>query len=161
MKHRTVILGYFLVVLFFTIGCSKPVEPTYLGYENLRIGKVGIKNNVVMLDLKFYNPNKYELQVKEAKMDVFFNDRLLGDAFMNDKVNLAPLDTTFVPFTVNATAANILANTAQILLNPNVRVKIQGNVKAGRKGIYKNVPINYEGTQRIQISRTDITNSNH
>lgn len=160
MKNRAVVLGYFLVVIFFMIGCNKPIPPTYLGYQNLRIGKIGIESNVVLLDLKFYNPNKYVLKVKEAKMDVYFNDRLLGNSSMDNVVNLLSLDTTIVPFKVEATALNILANTAQIILNPNVNVKIVGNTKAGRKGIYVNVPINYEGIQRIQLSRTDTTNRN-
>jgi hypothetical protein len=36
-------------------------------------------------------------------------------------------------------------------------VKVQGNAKAGRGGIFVNIPINYQGTQRIQLSRTDTT----
>ena len=160
MKNKAVILGYFSIVLFFAIGCSKPIQPTYLGYQNLRLGKVGTKSNVLMSDIKFYNPNKYALNIKEAEMDVYFNDRLLGHTSMSSVVSLPPLDTTFVPFTIQASAADILANTAQIFLNPNVRVKVQGNAKAGRGGIFVNVPINYQGTQRIQLSRTDTTNRN-
>jgi LEA14-like dessication related protein len=160
MKHKTVILGYFLIVLFFLISCSKPIQPTYLGYQNLRLGKVGTKSNVLMSDIKFYNPNKYALNVKEAEMDVYFNDRLLGHTSMQNMVSLPPKDTTFVPFTIEASMADILANSAQIFLNPNVRVKVQGNAKAGRGGIYVNIPINYSGTQRIQLTRTDTTSRN-
>ena len=158
MKNKTMILGYFLISIFFTISCSKPIQPTYLGYQNLRLGKVGTKSNVLMSDIKFYNPNKYALNVKEAEMDVYFNDRLLGHTSMSNTVSLPPLDTTLVPFTIAASMTDILANTAQIYLNPNVRVKVQGNAKAGRGGIFVNIPINYSGTQRIQLTRTDTTN---
>jgi len=157
MKNKRAILGYFSILLFFTIGCSKPIQPTYLGYQNLRFGKSGTKNNVIMTDIKFYNPNKYALNVKEAEMDVYFNDRFLGHTSMSDVVSLPPLDTTFVPFTIQASVADILANTAQIFLNPTVRVKVQGNAKAGRGGFFVNIPINFQGTQRIQLSGTDTT----
>ena len=157
MKSKLVILGYSLMVIFFAIGCSKPIQPTYLGYQNIRLGRVGDRNNVLMSDIKFYNPNKYALNVKEAEMDVYFNDRLLGHTSMANMVSLPPMDTTFVPFTIQASATDLLANTAQIFLNPNVRVKVQGNAKAGRGGIFVNIPINYQGTQRIQFSRTDTT----
>lgn len=160
MKNKAVIFGYFSILLFFALGCSKPLQPTYLGYQNLRLGRVGTKNNVVMSDIKFYNPNKYALNVKQAEMDVYFNDRLLGHTSMNNVVNLPPLDTTLVPFSIEASVTDLLANTAQIFLNPNVRVRIQGNAKAGRKGIFVNIPINYQGTQRIQLARTDTTNRN-
>ncbi len=157
MKNKVMIFGYFSIILFFAVGCSKPIQPTYLGYQNLRLGRVGAKNNVVMSDIKFYNPNKYALNVKQAEMDVYFNDRLLGHTSMNNMVSLPPMDTTLVPFTVEASAMDLLANTAQIFLNPNVRVRIQGNAKAGRGGFFVNIPINYSGTQRIQLSRTDTT----
>ena len=157
MKNKAVIFGYFSILLFFALGCSKPLQPTYLGYQNLRLGRVGTKNNVIMSDIKFYNPNKYALTVKQAEMDVFFNDRLLGHTSMNNLVSLAPLDTTLVPFSIQASVTDLLANTAQIFLNPNVRVRVQGNAKAGRGGFFVNSPINYQGTQRIQLSRTDTT----
>ena len=157
MKNKAVIFGYFLITLFFAIGCSKPIQPTYLGYKNLRLGKVGTKNNVVMSDIKFYNPNKYALKVKQAKMDIFFNDRFLGHTSIVDLVTLPPLDTTFIPFVTEASMTDLLATSAQIFLNPNVRIKVQGNAKVGRGGIFVNVPINYQGTQRIQLSRTDTT----
>jgi LEA14-like dessication related protein len=160
MKNKTLIFGYFLIVIFFAIGCSKPIQPTYLGYQNLRLGRVNGKNNVLMSDIKFYNPNKYALNVKQAEMDVYFNDRLLGHTSMSNMVSLPPMDTTLVPFTVEASATDILANAAQIFLNPNVQVRIQGNAKAGRGGIFVNIPINYQGTQRIQLTRTDTTSRN-
>ena len=157
MKNKAVIYGYFFILLFFAIGCSKPLQPTYLGYQNLRLGRVGTKNNVIMSDIKFYNPNKYALNVKQAEMDVYFNDRLLGHTSMNNMVSLPPMDTTLVPFTVQASVTDLLANTAQIFLNPNVRVRVQGNAKAGRGGVFVNIPINYQGTQRIKLARTDTT----
>ena len=160
MKNKAVIFGYLFILLFFAIACSKPIQPTYLGYQNLRLGKVGTKSNVLMSDIKFYNPNKYTLNVKEAEMDIYFNDRLLGHTSLSNVVSLPPLDTTLVPFTIEASATDLLANTAQIFLNPNVRVKVQGNAKAGRGGIFVNIPINYQGTQRIQLSRTDTSTRN-
>jgi LEA14-like dessication related protein len=157
MKNKTVIFGYSLMLIFFAIGCSKPIQPTYLGYQNLRLGKVGTKNNVLMSDIKFYNPNKYALNVKQAEMDVYFNDRLLGHTSLSNMVSLPPLDTTLVPFTIEASATDLLANVAQIYLNPNVKIRVQGNAKAGRGGVFLNIPINYQGTQRISLSRTDTT----
>jgi LEA14-like dessication related protein len=157
MKNQRMIFGYAFFLLFFAISCSKPVQPTYLGYQNLRFGKVGAKNNVLMSDIKFYNPNRYALNVKQADMDVYFNDRFLGHTSMTNMVSLPPKDTTLVPFTIEASATDLLANAAQIYLNPNVRIKVQGNAKAGRGGIFVNIPIKYQGTQRISLSRTDTT----
>jgi hypothetical protein len=46
----------------------------------------------------------------------------------------------------------VLSNALKVFLNPDVRIKITGSAKAGRGGIFLNVPIDYEGTQRIELA---------
>jgi len=40
----------------------------------------------------------------------------------------------------------------KVFLNPDVKVKITGTAKAGRGSFFLNVPIDYEGTQHIEVS---------
>lgn len=139
------------LILFFVSSCSKPVAPEYAGYENFRLEKAGFSNNVLAMDIKLYNPNNYNLQLKSASMDVHFNDRFLGHSALDTLITLTAKDTTSFPLRMNASAKDILRNTADLLLNPNVKVKITGSARAGRGGFFINVPINYEGMQRIEL----------
>ena len=144
----------FVTSLFFIYSfsaCKKPVPPEYVSYENFRLEKMGFSENVLAADVKLYNPNTYNLQLKSADLDIYFNDRFLGHSSLNNLIVLTAKDTTAFPIRMQASAKDLLKNTADLLLNPNVKIRVSGSAKAGRGGIFINVPINYEGMQKISF----------
>ena len=143
-----------LILLFcaaLLASCGKPEPPTYLGYSNVRLEKAGLTASVVAADLKFYNPNSYALKLKQADMEVFFNDRLMGRSVLDSLIILPSRDTSFVPLRLQASGKELLASAAQLLLNPNVRLRVKGTAKVGRGSFFVNIPVDYEGTQRIEL----------
>jgi LEA14-like dessication related protein len=113
--------------------------------------QLGFTNNVLATDVKLYNPNRYPLQLKSASLDFYINNAFLGHSTLDSLIVLPAQDTSYIPLRLKASAKDILSNTAKILLNPDVKVKITGSAKAGRGGFFVNVPIDYEGVQRIQL----------
>jgi len=143
---------WLLAVVACAFGCSKPKAPTYLGYENFRLKKAGLGNNVLATDVKLYNPNSYPLQLKSASLDVYFNNNYLGHSSLDSLIILPAKDTAYVPLQLQAKAKDVLSNALKVFLNPEVKVKITGSAKAGRSGIFLNIPIDYEGVQHINLS---------
>lgn len=139
------------IFLIGVLSCSKPLSPTYLGYEPFRVEKVGFSNNVIATQVKLYNPNNYPLKVKSASVELFINNNFLGRSTIDSLIELPAKDTTYVPLRLQASAKDLLGNAAKILLNPNVKVKITGSAKAGRGSFFVNVPIDYEGMQKIEL----------
>jgi LEA14-like dessication related protein len=140
------------IVLLYTLSsCSKPQPPQYAGYENFRLEKASINNSILATDVKLYNPNSYNLQLKSADLQVYFNDRYLGRSTLDSLIILPAKDTAKFPLRMQASAKDILRNGANLLMNPDVKIRITGNAKAGRSGVFINVPINYEGVQRINL----------
>ena len=139
-------------ILLFGVGCSKPLAPKYLGYQNFRLLKAGLTDNVVATDVKLYNPNSYALKLRSASVDVYFNDSYLGHSAIDSLIVLPPKDTSYVPLQLQAKTKDILNNAMKVFLNPDVKVKITGTAKAGRGSFFLNVPIDYEGTQRIDLN---------
>ena len=140
-----------IIFIFFLSACSKPLSPTYLGYDNFRVNQVGLNNTILSTRAKLFNPNKYPLQLKSASIDVYINDDYLGKSTLDSLIILPAQDTTYVPLRLTASAKDLLSNSFKILLNPEVKVKIKGSAKAGRSGLFINVPIDYEGRQRIEL----------
>lgn len=97
------------------------------------------------------------MQLKAAQVDVFFNDKFVGHSVLDTLINIPQKDTFFIPVYMDVKLKSLLANAAQLLLNPDVLVKLNGNAKVGKGGIFVNVPINYEGKQRIDIFARDST----
>jgi LEA14-like dessication related protein len=145
-------LLYFSISLVFMLAaCSKPTSPKYLGYENFRLEKAGLKNTILSTRVKLYNPNNYPLQLKSASIDVYINDDYLGHSSVDSLIILPKMDTTFVPLRLTASAKDLLNSTLKVWLNPEVKMRIKGSAKAGRGGLFINVPIDYEGVQRIEL----------
>lgn len=140
-----------LILLVVITSCGKPKGPEYVGYENFRLEKAGLSESILATDVKLYNPNNYALQLKSASMDVFFNDKFLGHSSLDSLIVLPGKDTSSIPLRMRASAKDLLKNSMSLLLNPDVKIRITGSAKAGRGGFFINVPINYEGTQRIQL----------
>ena len=140
------------IILLYTLSsCSKPEPPKYVGYEKFRLEKASLSSSILATDVKLYNPNSYNLQLKSASLDIYFNDKFLGHSTLDSLITLPAKDTATFPVRMQASAKDIFSNSAKLLLNPDVRIRITGNAKAGRSGIFVNVPINYEGVQRIDI----------
>ena len=140
-----------IILVYALSSCSKPLPPQYVGYDNFRLEKASISNSILATDVKLYNPNNYNLQLKSADLEVYFNDKFLGRSTLDSLITLPAKDTAKFPLRMQASAKDILSNSAKLLMNPDVKIRITGNAKAGRGGIFVNVPINYEGMQRINL----------
>ncbi len=147
MKNTVIVL----LVLLLLNACSKPASPEYLGYENFRLEQAGLKNNIVSTRVKLYNPNNYPLQLKSASIDVYINNDYLGHSSVDTLIILPKKDTSFVPLRLTASAKDLLNSSLKVWLNPEVKVRIKGSAKAGRGGFFINVPIDYEGMQKIEL----------
>ncbi len=141
----------YLFLLFFLSSCSKPSSPKYVGYETFKVEKVGLKDNILSTKVNLYNPNNYALKLKSASIDVFINNDFLGHSSLDSLITLPGKDTTFVPLRLTASAKDLLSNTLKVWLNPDVKVRIKGSARAGRGSFFINVPIDYEGMQRIAL----------
>jgi LEA14-like dessication related protein len=128
-----------------------------LGYSNVRLEKASLANSVVAADLKFFNPNSYALQLKQADIDVFVNDKLMGHSKIDSLLSLPGRDTSAIPFRVNVDARSMAKQLAGLLLNPDVRLRLKGTAKVGKGGFFMNMPVDYEATQRIDFFATDTT----
>ena len=140
------IIFYISIIFFFTLtSCKSIQQPIYLATENVRLNNLGFKQSLLKAEMKFYNPNRKSIKFKSAYINVFLQERLLGNISFDTFVNMQPKDTLFVPVSGTISIKSALANAANILLKDSVKVKMHGNVKAGTNGIYKNIVVNYEG----------------
>lgn len=160
MKKLFNLLPPVIVLLLLFSSCSKPKEPEYIGFENLHIQKAGLSESVVNADVKCFNPNSFDIKLKKAELDVFVNDKFVGHSTLDTLINIPAKDTFYVPVSLKLNLGDLFKNAVQLLLNPEVRLKVEGKAKVGRSGIYKNFPVSYEGKQRIDelLKDTSITN---
>ena len=135
-----------LVILIFA-ACAKPKNFDYLGFDNVKILKWGIKETTVGMDVKFYNPNS-ALQLKKAEVDVEINKKYLGRTVIDSLINIPKKDTFIIPMTMNIETVSAVSGILQSVSDSSVLIKLDGKATVGRGGIFFNYPIKYEGMQK-------------
>jgi LEA14-like dessication related protein len=145
---KTSTFYFFLFALFF-VSCSNPKDLIYQDVTNFKLLELSLNPRVGM-DVQFYNPNKKGMVLKDANIDVYINNKLIGNAKMEQRFTVPAMDTFLLPVTLKADLKGVFANTISIVANKEVKLKLHGWVKAGRKMTLP-VPINYEGTKRLNV----------
>jgi len=135
------------------LACAKPTGFDYLGVKNVKVLRFGLKESTVGLDVGYYNPNKFPVVMKRADVDVYVNDDYFGKTTLDTTIHIPRRDTFYLPVVLKvdmgASALQLIQTIAQG--QEEVKVKLDGNVRVGRSGIFINYPIRYEGMQKLGL----------
>lgn len=138
-----------VIAFFFIAGCRNPEAPVYYDFVNFRLDSIGESRSVVSAALKYYNPNNYRMLLKDGAVDVYINQQLAGHSFLDSTIVIPRKDTFYLPVRMRIDMQVIAANALSIFLNNQVDIKLQGKARLGRSGVFKTVPIFYEGKQQL------------
>ncbi len=143
-------------ILFVSIGsllnsCSTPKALEYREFKNLTIEKLGFSSSTVRMDIVYYNPNNFGLQLKRVDVDIYLNNTYAGHATEEYQTTIPKLAEFSIPIQVDVDMKNILRNAFTGLLNKQVMVKLTGTVKVGKANVFISFPVNYEGAQAYKI----------
>jgi len=141
-----------LVMLLVVAGlcsCKPSKDLVYQNIENFKLRQAGTGQATLCMDIRLYNPNNRIIKLKEADVDVFLDGTRLGKMRVNGKCSVSRLDTFSLPVLLDVDLKNVLPNAFRLLTNSDMNVVLAGTIKAGRYGMYKKVPINYEGRQDL------------
>ena len=139
------------ICLLLLAGCSTPVAPEYRGIENLRVNSLGVGESAISADLMYYNPNNFKMKLKYGEMSIFMNNRFLGKTILDTLTEIPARDSFLIPVSMKVDMKQVYSNALDILLNNETTIRLDGFAKLGKGGIFFNVPIKYEGKQKLDI----------
>ncbi len=149
---KTPLRLYPFLILFISIlatSCQSPKELVYRDFKNVKVEKVGFDATTLKVDLVYYNPNNFGLQLKYTDLDIFVDNNYLGHSSQDYQITIPKLAEFTLPIKIDVDMKNLLKNSLASLLGKEVLVKITGNVKLGKANVYKTFPVNYEGLQKF------------
>ena len=150
MKIRTLSCPIaFLMTVFLATSCQAPKELVYRDFKNLKVDKIGFGATTLKVDLIYYNPNNFGLQLKYTDLDIYIDNNLLGHSSQDYQITIPRLAEFTMPLAIEVDMKNMLKNALPSLLGKNVMVKVTGTVKLGKANVYKTFPVNYEGVQNF------------
>ena len=144
---RNVVAG---AILFFGINaCTKPQDLKFIDIQNIRMINLGLTESTVGLDVRFYNPNRQQVRLKDASAKVYANSTYLGDTHMDSSVSVPRRDTFSIPLTMKIPTLTAIGKLMQSLSDSTVDIKVEGSVKMGKAGVFISYPLHYERRQKL------------
>ena len=143
-----------LSLLFLTnllVCCSQPRAIEYRDFKNFKVENIGFSSSAVKLDMVYFNPNNFGLQLKSTELDIFVDNILLGHSSQDYQISIPRQQEFAIPILVNLDMKNLLANGLNTFFKKEVTVRVTGYVKVGKANVFINFPINYEGKQSFSV----------
>lgn len=139
-----------LLLLFSS--CSTPRELEYRDVKNFSVQSLGFSTSAIKMDLVYFNPNNYALQLQQIDLDIFINNNLLGHSVQAYQVSIPRKEEFSIPIQMEVDMKNLVKNGLTVFFNQKeVLVKATGKVKVGKANVFLNIPVNYEGKQTFKL----------
>lgn len=141
----------FILISITALSCNTFKIPDYKEFRNLKFESIGFSESVVSMELVYNNPNRIGFQVKKTECDVYIDDVYLGRAISDTLINVARKSDFVIPLKIKTDMKNVFKNAWSALTNKTVLVRATGTITAGVAGIFKTIPLAYEGRHETSM----------
>ncbi|MEO5942544.1 MAG: LEA type 2 family protein [Ferruginibacter sp.] len=131
--------------------CRSPKDLEFREYKNITIDKVGFAGATLKMDLVYYNPNNFGLQLNRTDLDLFVDSTFLGHSSQDVQVAIPKRDIFTIPLKVDLDMKNLLKNGLTSLFNKDINIRLLGKVKVGKAGVYKTFNVDYTTVQNFSL----------
>ena len=145
------------IILLTSCGSSNIREPEYREISEIKLIEMGLLQSTAGIDLVYYNPNNFGVQLSEARGDVYVDNAYLGRFSLEEKVQVRKRSEFIVPAIVKLDMIGALKNQQEILKKKEVLVRVEGTARVKKAGLSRDIPLKYEGMQNIERFRTLIS----
>jgi LEA14-like dessication related protein len=140
-----VILSFFI----FLTSCTKWKGPVFNKIENVKVNKLGLGSSLMTFDVQFFNPNNKRITLKNAEGEAWLDSNYLGHFYVDTAVNIPANSNFTVPVKLDVDMKYFLTYSLFGFKNEMVQLSVKGKGKAGKGGLYKEIPLNYEGRHNL------------
>jgi LEA14-like dessication related protein len=154
MKAILSTLAIALILLSSCGGKNNVQEPEYRDIRNIRLITVGPLQSTAGVDLVYYNPNDFGVQVATARGDIYIDNNYFGRFELDDKVQVRKRSEFILPATVKVDMIGAVKNQRELYKKKEALVRIEGVATLKKAGFSREIPIKYESMQNIERFRT-------
>lgn len=137
---------------FILLSCSKPQAFEYRDLKNFRVDSAGFTSSIVKMDLVYFNPNNFGVDLKNINCDVYLNQNYVGHYSLDTNMHIAKRSEFYVPSRMAVDMKNLIKNSLISLFSSDVLLEVKGTVRLGKSGFNMTIPFNYSGRQTFSLS---------
>ena len=135
----------------FMSSCRAPKDLEYRDFKNLSSDKLGFSTSTFKVDLVYYNPNNFGLQLRRTDLDIYIDSNYLGHTAQDYQINIPKRAEFTLPLSIEVDMKNAYKNAIPALFGKEVMVKVVGKVKIGKANVFKSFNVNYMGMQKFSF----------
>src|SRR5215471_12560834 len=121
-------LTVFLLLFLFTLlttACNKPQSFEYRGMQNLKVDSIGLESSKISLELVYFNPNNFGVDLRNVNCDVYINHNYLGKYILDTTMHIANRSDFSMPSYINRDMKNLFKKTTRTFLSKDELVEIK------------------------------------
>lgn len=146
MRYSIVFFGFFL---FLLTSCGKMEEPVFNHIENVRVNKLGLNSSIMSFDMQYFNPNNRKATLKEADGEAWLDSSYIGHFRVDTIVNIPARSNFNIPVKLEVDMKYLVQYSLYGFKKKEVLVTIKGKARVGKGGMYKSIPLQYEGRRNL------------
>jgi LEA14-like dessication related protein len=148
--YSLLVFSFAAFILLQSAGCGSDIkELEYKGIQKTQIQTLSFNNAAIRVDLSYYNPNNFGLDVKETNLSIYLNDKFVALADQPEKTQIPKMANFSFPIVAHFDPLKILGPALASIVTKKNKMSIQGTAKIGKSGVYIKVPILIEEEVKI------------
>jgi len=129
--------------------CREPKDLEFREFNNLSLENIGFTGANLKVDLVYYNPNNFGLELNRTDLDIYVDSTYLGHSSQDIQIAIRKRELFTVPLKIELDMKNLLKNGLMSLFKKQVNVRVVGKVKVGKAGVFKSFNVDYQTLQTI------------
>lgn len=138
-------------LLFGLVACSKPQSFDYRDVKNLKIESVGFDQTALSMDLVYYNPNGFGVDLRKVDCDVYVDNTYLGKFQLDTLMHIQRRSEFTLPSRIMVDMKTVLKNSLNFLFSQEVLLNVKGTTRVGKAGIFATIPFSYESRHKLSF----------
>jgi LEA14-like dessication related protein len=131
--------------------CRAPKDLEFREFNNVNLDKIGFSASSLSVNLVYYNPNNFQMELNRTELDIYVDSIYLGHSSQDLQVAIPKRDIFSIPLKIDLDMKNLFKNGLTTLFNKEVAIRAVGNVKVGKAGVYKNFKVDYTTIQQLSL----------
>ena len=145
------IIAFVSILFLFAVSCKKPESFEYRDIRNFKIDSIGFDKSTVSMDLVYFNPNNYGVELKNIDCDVYVQHNYLGKYTLDTLMHISKKSEFAIPSRMQVDMKNLFRNTLNSLFLSELLIEVKGTTRVGKAGIFITVPFSYSGWQKFSL----------